>query len=620
MDDPNVILRLTALTQPAEYAFRLKQNQSRHVEPPPHSEDMRESFSRESTASEWQDDGNTDDYSSQLLWTFDQKLKNDQQRLTFGSEPHRCDVFLGRHKMIGGLHFYITLDREKGVVVYDVSKNGMSVTYDGKAGLPRHKFRWILFHGYKIVVAINENLRFRVEVPSYAICKPEYDANVGDFLQRSQSDDLLFGQLRITSQDNTANPTQSLSPRRRPIYLRKRQIGRGEHGTVHEVVNVSSGVTYAAKSFKPGFDFVKEVEILKSLSHERILQYVDFSDELPTPFLVTPFMPYGNLNENQGISSISVLLQVLEALEYLHANGVVHRDIKPANILVQSRTNLKLGDFGLAQNNSTFKTFCGTPKYCAPEITKEEMLYDPKVDIWSLGVVVFERSYDCPERPKDLPHRRWCRKIIKAVEDQEDDPVIVLLTRMLKIRPEDRLSASDCLTESDHLRLKQFESPAFDDGNITPTQSTMLGASWTPTEILASSVILRAVRASQDHERVPTDNEDAQPEIYNPRLDTTYSSHRGEVPESRMTKRPRLFHERPVGDTVYLNRSNWSLADIPEGWTPTSTGRDAYGSPKPSSHLSRTPEDSNVHPPWDRQAGRGEVNKPSLMLQKTVVE
>jgi hypothetical protein len=271
MNDPNVIVRLTAITQRAEHVFCLSKDSIHYKPPDPLRDDTRESFSRESTASECQEDGISDDYSSRLQWTFEQRLKKDQQRLSFGSDPHRCDIPLGRHKNISGLHFYITLDREKGVMLYDVSKWGMIVTYDGKAGLNRHESRWILFDDLEIVefvVKIDKSLCFRVEIPSRATREtPKFNANLDDFLQRSQDDDLLFGQLALYSQETTAGPTQPLSPRRRPIYLPGKQIGKGGFGKVHEVRNVSTGAIYAAKSFMPGFDFEKEVEILRSLSH-----------------------------------------------------------------------------------------------------------------------------------------------------------------------------------------------------------------------------------------------------------------------------------------------------------------------------------------------------------------
>ena len=71
----------------------------------------------------------------------------------------------------------------------------------------------------------------------------------------------------------------------------------------------------------------------------------------------------------------SVMKQLLHALVYIHANGVVHRDIKPENLLVSSKDpfTVKLSDFGLSKmidhdEQAALITFCGTMLYCAPEV------------------------------------------------------------------------------------------------------------------------------------------------------------------------------------------------------------------------------------------------------------
>jgi serine/threonine protein kinase len=88
--------------------------------------------------------------------------------------------------------------------------------------------------------------------------------------------------------------------------------------------------------------------------------------------------------------AIIILLQGLDGLQYLHGRGIAHRDLKPENILVSSRDPLSicLSDFGLASNKYPLKTFCGSLKYCAPEIFNGRE-YSAAVDIWSLGLVMF---------------------------------------------------------------------------------------------------------------------------------------------------------------------------------------------------------------------------------------
>ncbi|XP_040611892.1 sperm motility kinase X-like [Mesocricetus auratus] len=87
-----------------------------------------------------------------------------------------------------------------------------------------------------------------------------------------------------------------------------------------------------------------------------------------------------------------IFTQMACAVNYCHENSIAHRDIKPDNILLDSKGNVKLCDFGLAirvTSGQRFKGFCGTLEYCAPEIFTD-VEYDPQAnDIWSMGVVLY---------------------------------------------------------------------------------------------------------------------------------------------------------------------------------------------------------------------------------------
>jgi len=94
--------------------------------------------------------------------------------------------------------------------------------------------------------------------------------------------------------------------------------------------------------------------------------------------------------------AIRIAIEVLDALDYIHANGVVHRDLKPENIMVDANDNIKLIDFGIAGDSAarrlTYANFTqtlGTPNYIAPEQVKGKR-GDGRTDIFAMGVILYE--------------------------------------------------------------------------------------------------------------------------------------------------------------------------------------------------------------------------------------
>ena len=94
---------------------------------------------------------------------------------------------------------------------------------------------------------------------------------------------------------------------------------------------------------------------------------------------------------------------MIDALEYCHANDVIHRDIKPENILIGYNYELKISDFGWSVHapSQKRKTLCGTIDYLPPEMLTQQS-YDHNVDLWCLGVLVYEflvgrPPFECPD-------------------------------------------------------------------------------------------------------------------------------------------------------------------------------------------------------------------------------
>lgn len=89
------------------------------------------------------------------------------------------------------------------------------------------------------------------------------------------------------------------------------------------------------------------------------------------------------------------LLQVIDAVQYLHSHCIIHRDLKLGNVFLDDNLEVKVGDFGLAaqlsEPNERKKTICGTPNYIAPEILQStpNRAYSYEVDLWAIGVMTY---------------------------------------------------------------------------------------------------------------------------------------------------------------------------------------------------------------------------------------
>ncbi|XP_054645788.1 calcium/calmodulin-dependent protein kinase type IV [Dunckerocampus dactyliophorus] len=188
------------------------------------------------------------------------------------------------------------------------------------------------------------------------------------------------------------------------FYNLSSELGRGATSIVYRCEEKEKKKPYAVKVLKKTIDkkIVRtEIGVLLRLSHPNIIQLKEIFETDTDISLVLELVTGGELFDRiveRGYYSerdaAHVIKQILEAVAYLHENGVVHRDLKPENLLYADLSldaPLKIADFGLSKiidDQVTMKTVCGTPGYCAPEILRGNA-YGPEVDMWSVGVILY---------------------------------------------------------------------------------------------------------------------------------------------------------------------------------------------------------------------------------------
>lgn len=186
------------------------------------------------------------------------------------------------------------------------------------------------------------------------------------------------------------------------------EIGKGTNSSVYLSRSKSDNIQYAVKSIRKKAvnncnsaqrAMIDEISIMRKLNHPRIVKLHKVYESETHIYLVMDYLRGNDLHHRickQGTFSeetaAKLTRNILETLDYIHSVNIVHRDIKPENIMMINLlddSDFKLGDFGIAtQAHENLKLVCGSPRYIAPEILREEV-YGAKVDIFSLGIVVY---------------------------------------------------------------------------------------------------------------------------------------------------------------------------------------------------------------------------------------
>ncbi len=204
--------------------------------------------------------------------------------------------------------------------------------------------------------------------------------------------------------------------------------------------------------------FRREAQAAGRLTHPNIVSVYEYGEDGDVAFIAMEFIVGIELKEHfdktirfQISDSAKIMTQLLDALEYSHARGVVHRDIKPSNILITTDGQVKIADFGIAKIESSeltqVGTVLGTPSYMSPEQFMGQAA-DRRSDIYSAGVILYQ--FLTGERPFTgsnmtmIMHKVMNQAPIPPVEFNPDIPEALqeVVKKAMSKQPEDRFQTA----------------------------------------------------------------------------------------------------------------------------------------------------------------------------------
>lgn len=267
------------------------------------------------------------------------------------------------------------------------------------------------------------------------------------------------------------------------MYLQKSRLAAGSFGTVFVTEYRGSGEEYAVKvvdrsrlSEKDTNLVNREVGILRDCRNiENIVRLIDYF-ESPTHYYVVQVLARGGdvferLSDTVTYSEKNardLAIHLFRAMRHLHERKIAHRDLKPENLLLLNKSDdsqILLADFGFAKYvpPDLLRTRCGTPAFVAPELLVNDCRYDERVDMWSVGCLLYMLLGGYPPF-QDKDHQGLFRKIRGADFIFHDTywknvsiPAKRLVANLLTTEPRFRCTAKEAIDDSAWLKLRASE-------------------------------------------------------------------------------------------------------------------------------------------------------------------
>jgi eukaryotic-like serine/threonine-protein kinase len=194
-------------------------------------------------------------------------------------------------------------------------------------------------------------------------------------------------------------------------YRIEQVLGRGGMGVVYKAIDTQLDETVAIKTL-PGDvmqrspedleRFKREIRLARKITHRNVLRTYDYGEADGVYFISMEFVRGYTLSELEQETrelapraAMGIARQISRGLQAAHEQGIIHRDIKPQNVLIDSKGEVKLMDFGIARVAESTEAMTqaglivGTPHYMSPEQVQGKPL-DPRSDVYSMGVLIYE--------------------------------------------------------------------------------------------------------------------------------------------------------------------------------------------------------------------------------------
>ena len=269
------------------------------------------------------------------------------------------------------------------------------------------------------------------------------------------------------------------------------KLGEGAYSVVYKVKRKEDSNIYALKKVKlKGItdkekeNALNEVRILASVKSPFVIAYKEafIEEESETLCIVMEYADKGDLYQKilqlkkmncfiEETDAWKIFIQMTRGLKSLHDLKILHRDLKSANIFLFSDGTAKIGDLNVSKvaRRGLGYTQTGTPYYASPEVW-EEMAYDNKSDIWSLGCVTYEMlTLHPPFRAKDMEelYKKVIKGQYKRVGDKYSSDMNDIIDYLLKTNPRERPNCEQILKHpAVQKRLEFFQSQAGENEDL----------------------------------------------------------------------------------------------------------------------------------------------------------